>query len=115
MKFKNGMPIHRGIQTLALLLTCVCVRNTILEEYHVQGKLSQSDIKALIKQVSDKLYTALEAILDPEFAAERKVFFTTLMHSFPYNWDLPQFDLDLGDLLLELRAKKTGQKFANSN
>jgi len=36
-----------------------CVRNTIIEDYHSQGKLTDEEMKAFNKEVASKLYTFL--------------------------------------------------------
>ena len=37
-------------------MTLNCVRNTIIENYHCQGKLSDDDMKAFNKEVVNRIY-----------------------------------------------------------
>jgi hypothetical protein len=45
------------LKRLALLLTVNCVRNTVIEDYHAAGKLSDSEMKAFNQEVANKIYT----------------------------------------------------------
>jgi len=40
-------------------MTVNCIRNTVIENYHARGSLSQADMKAFNEEVSNKLYTFL--------------------------------------------------------
>ncbi len=46
-----------SIQSLALIVAVNCVRNTVIEDYHADGKLSDGDMKNFNKDVANKLYT----------------------------------------------------------
>ena len=48
-----------GLKRLALLMAVSCVRNTIIEDYHAQGKLDDAEMMAFNKEVANKIYTFL--------------------------------------------------------
>jgi hypothetical protein len=79
---------------LAKAMTINCVRNTILEHYHQQGKLSDDDMKAFNKVVVNRIYTFLECIHNrPE--REKKLFLgkmVTISDRFTGKWDELEFD-----------------------
>lgn len=59
MQSKKPFIPERILQRLAIIMAIACVRNTIIEEYHARGSLSQDDMKAFNKEVANKLYTWL--------------------------------------------------------
>jgi len=46
-------------KALSKLITVNCVRNTIIENYHAEGKISDEEMKAFNKEVCNHIYTAL--------------------------------------------------------
>ncbi len=44
------------LQNLALVMSAVCVRNTIIEDYHGAGKITDPEMEAFNRQVADKVY-----------------------------------------------------------
>ena len=81
------------LQKLAISITVTCVRNTIIEDYHARGSLSQDDMKAFNKQVASKIYTLLWVFENkPELKREM---LTTLMFMCRSSWDSPVLDDDL--------------------
>ena len=82
---------------LAKAMTINCVRNTILERYHLQGKLSDADMKAFNKEVVNRIYTFLDC-LHNRSATERDLFLTKMVaatEAFTAKWDEPEFDGNL--------------------
>lgn len=114
--------IDQQLQDLALVLTVNCVRNTVLEDYH-RGKfptshadhdsdihvvgpenalpwsettrLTQAEMKAFNIQVSNRIYTVLQYLLNPAYADKRKALVQFLNHNYPFNWNKPEMDSDL--------------------
>ena len=70
----------------ALRLALHCVRNTIIEDYHSQGKLSDKEMAAFNKEVVNKLYTFFLFSIDPKYANFYALF------NLPYGWDKPCLD-----------------------
>jgi hypothetical protein len=82
---------------IAKAMTINCVRNTILERYHQQGKLSDDDMKAFNKQVVNRIYTFLDC-LNNRSATERNLFLAKMVatsEAFTAKWDELEFDGDL--------------------
>ena len=90
---------HKNIQDLALSLAVYSVRNTIIEEYHVAGKLSNAEMKALNIEVSNKLFTALSIFFDPRFKGNLNDFNNFLNSIYPDHWDRPVFDPPIWNFL----------------
>jgi hypothetical protein len=80
-----------SLQDVALGITHLCVRNTVIEQYHADGKLTDAEMKEFNKEVANKLYTALLLLTsrDPE---ESEATFSLFASHRPYNWDPPEID-----------------------
>lgn len=80
-------------QDMALLITVNCVRNTIIEDYHADGKLSQDEMKRFNKEVVNKIYTFIKY-----WFTDSKQDFRALMDAvsvfYPSEWDRPELDED---------------------
>jgi hypothetical protein len=74
------------MEALALIMAVNCVRNTVIEDYHSQGKLTE--------EVADKLYTFLEYLFNKPLK-ERQAFLGAMNSMYPANWDQPALDPDL--------------------
>lgn len=80
-------------QELALLLAVNCVRNTVIEDYHAGGHLSDSQMMTFNKEVCNKIYTFLEFMFNrPQ--AEQQAFLSAMSLLRPSNWDKPVLDED---------------------
>jgi len=82
---------------LALRIALHCVRNTIIEKYHGEGKISDAEMMAFNKEVVNKIYTFLQIIRHPKFKKEESIAFKQFgnLPSFyhkPTNWDAPTLD-----------------------
>jgi hypothetical protein len=44
------------LKRLAMLMAVNCVRNTVVDDYHAQGKLDDSEMKAFNQEVANKIY-----------------------------------------------------------
>ncbi len=102
--------IDKNLQEVALRMTLHCVRNTIIEDFHAQGKLSNENMKFFNKEVANKIYSYLQILLNPYYEKERKLLFTdhTLRIAFhlPLDWDTPKFDKDFLHVLKLAKSKR---------
>jgi hypothetical protein len=94
MNLKNAKRKSSEAKTLALIMAVNCVRNTVIEDYHSQGKLTEEEMKAFNKEVADKLYTFLEYLFNKPLK-ERQAFLGAMNSMYPANWDQPALDPDL--------------------
>lgn len=79
---------------LAKAMTINCVRNTILERYHLQGQLSDDDMKAFNKVVVNRIYTFLDCLLNGS-ESEKDLFLgkmVSIAEGYTVNWDALEFD-----------------------
>lgn len=82
-------------QDIALKMAYYCVRDTIIEDYHTQGKISDSEMKALNIEVVNNIFTILEVFFNPKFQKEHEfVFgkFPRLYFNRPTGWNTPELD-----------------------
>jgi len=79
------------LEDAALGIAHLCVRNTIIEKFHSDGKLTDEEMKAFNKKVSNKLFTALTSLTsrNPE---ECEAAFALFANHRPENWDSPRMD-----------------------
>jgi hypothetical protein len=98
MKFTDD-PM-RGI---ALIMSVTCVRNTIIEKFHADGKLDDSDMEAFNRQVADRVYTFLNYLMsNPRDASD---LIEALRHYMPTDWDPPQRDVFPDKAVAAYRAR----------
>ena len=94
MTKESPKPNQDDLKRLALIVAVICVRNTIIEDYHSQGKLSDKEMMAFNKVVANKLFTFLYFMFDSP-SAERKEFYRMTERMYPHNWDTPKLDDDM--------------------
>ena len=82
--------MNQALKDSALRMALHCVRNTVVEDYHAQGKLSDAEMKAFNKEVVNKIYSFLQIVHNPAYEQE-KDFMMTLLYK-PNHWDAPVFD-----------------------
>lgn len=58
---------------IAILFTQHCVSNTIIKNYHLQGKLTEEEIFIFKKEVLNKIYSFIELLSNPELEEARKI------------------------------------------
>ena len=77
------------LKIVALGITQLCVRNTIIEKYHAEGKLTDKEMKAFNKEVANKIYTALDLLnsADPD---DRRVAELLFRENLNQGWDTPE-------------------------
>jgi hypothetical protein len=72
----------------------ICVRNTVIEDYHSRGSLSQADMKAFNKEVANLIYT-WDKIMMFGSRQEREALYFMEAFNMPVGWDEPHEDKDL--------------------
>ncbi len=91
---KSTLVSDAYIKRLALLMAVNCVRNTIIEDYHARGSLSQGDMKAFNKEVANKLYTFLRYLFKGT-DEEREALLEAASLAYPSEWDNPVIDASI--------------------
>jgi hypothetical protein len=87
---------------LALRMALHCVRNTVIENYHAAGKLTDPEMKALNQEVANKIYSFLQIMLNPYYAGMRTKAFGWL---YAPDWDQPVFDKSFLIMLKAIKEK----------
>ncbi len=82
---------ENNVKKLALIITANCLRNTPVEKMNNTGGLSEDDMSALRKSMSDRMYTFLLYLLSKP-AAEYKALMEELSQHYPADWPLPELD-----------------------
>jgi hypothetical protein len=105
------MPESR-LRELALLMAVNCVRNTVIEDYHAQGKLSDAEMKSFNQEVANKLYTFLHFLFgkSPE---DQQAFLSAMTMMYPSNWDKPKLDRSFVEVTKQF--KKFGNPLADND
>ena len=78
------------IKWMAKIVAVNCVRNTVIEDYHANGQLSQDDMKAFNQQVCNNIYTFLTYMGGPPERFEKLMRVWGMW--FPHNWDDPELN-----------------------
>jgi len=82
-------PIDEATEMFAKILVFNCVRETFLEDIHSgQATLGQAEMKQLMRQITNKVYTFLKYQGDPEFM-------TAMAKRYPNEWDKAEIDEEL--------------------
>ena len=105
--------MKRELQKIALAMTLNCVRNTVIEKYHCEGKLSDADMKAFNKEVVNRIYTFLDSWLNRS-DKERDLFLGTMAaraDGFVKTWDEPELDKNMwaGSTTMKERIRQIQQ------
>ena len=91
-----------------------CVRNTVIETYHTEGKLTQEEMKAFSKEVTNKLYTFLTLYLGKTEAPSKIAFLDLMAHNLPTDWDLPKLDRGFVADTKQLVRRRSEGKFTET-
>lgn len=99
MNFKSNPEMKH----LALLMTLHCVRNTVIEDYHSSGKITDDEIKKFNIEVSNKIYSFLELLTNKDLTE----YWSTIINNpkvfyMPTNWNQPRFDKEFKKALESL-------------
>ena len=88
------------LQETAIIMTKACVRNTALEDIHTQGKFDDGDMKVFIKEVCNKIYTALHYLVGDCPAEESEAFWNLLkIFASDSTYDRPEFDREFSEVM----------------
>jgi hypothetical protein len=93
----------RDNKNFALLLAVNCVRNTIIEEYHSRGKLTDAEMMAFNKEVVNKIYTTLSILNGDKMEEDKENFMRMFYMMYPDDWDEPKLDKDIVEGLQIMR------------
>jgi hypothetical protein len=96
------------LQRLALLITVNCVRNTVIEDYHADGKLSDAEMKAFNQEVANKIFTFLHYLFEKP-REDEEAFLSAMGMMYPSRWDEPKLDTDF------VRAVNLWKKMSSSS
>lgn len=101
MEFPKPAAHDKTFQDMALVLGLHCVRNTIIEDYHAEGKLSDPEMMAFNKEVVNLLYTYLQLILNPYYQEQYHLLAKNPLFLYkPHDWDIPTFDEGIKQYIL---------------
>lgn len=85
------------LKLMARAITINCVRNTCIENYHAEGKLTDPEMKAFNKEVVNRIYTFLDCMLNRS-DRERDMFMSRMVatsEGSTSKWDEPEIDENL--------------------
>ncbi len=80
------------VKKLALAMAFHCVRNTVIEDYHTAGKLTDEEMEIFNKEVANKIYSMMYLLSNPEYTSLNKQLFSSKIFYTPSDWDSPEFD-----------------------
>lgn len=76
----------KDMETLAIAMSYHCVRNTVIEDWHAEGRISDPEMKEFMIEVVSKIYTTLVSLDDVNFAAA----YFTMADGVQNKWDKPK-------------------------
>lgn len=91
------------LRGIALIMSVTCVRNTIIEKYHSDGKLDDTDMEVFNRQVADRIYTFLSYLLSTK--RDMGDLMEALRQYLPTDWDPPQRDAFIDKAVAAYRAR----------
>jgi len=99
------------LKDIARLMALACVRNTVIENYQLNGQLSDEDMKVFNQQVVNNIYTFLH-FLNNVPTPEREGFLQAWSPHFPKGWDEPEFSEQLSKCVqpAENEATRVGRE-----
>jgi hypothetical protein len=93
------------LKRIALLMAANCVRNTIIEDYHAQGKLSDAEMMAFNREVANKIYTFLTYMIAKP-TEDWDDFLGAMSWMYPQKWDQPKIDADFAAVMRMIKRKR---------
>ena len=84
-------------QYIALLMAKTCVRDTIIEQYHAKGKITNSEMADFNREVVNKLYTFMHHLFGAD--EDKAVFLEAIQMHYPTDWDQPTTDKDIESMI----------------
>lgn len=104
-KAKHNLTSDAYLKRLALIMAVNCVRNTVIENYHARGSLSQEDMRIFNKEVANKLYTFFRFLFKGT-VEEREALLKATGLLYPSEWDQPVIDADIKGAIKLLLERK---------
>ena len=96
-----------SLKNLALLIAVHAVRNTVIEEYHANDKITDHEMMIFNKEVVNKIYTFLQIVLNPKYQKEKEALSKqTIVFYLPHGWDEPKLDESILRALRQLANSK---------
>jgi hypothetical protein len=95
---------RKYLKDIALLAAVNCVRNTVIETYHAQGKIDNAEMEAFNREVTDKLYTFLCHLLGAYGDEAAEEFFQGAWLTYPKEWAKPKMNQAWSKAMGELRS-----------
>lgn len=89
-------------------MTVNCVRNTVIEEYHGDDKITDTQMMQFNIEVSNKIYTFLKYFFNAD-DTEYSNFFSLMSMYYPNDWNKPILDVDFVEALEKIKSMKTVQ------
>ena len=90
-----------------------CVRNTVIETCHAEGKLTDDDMKAFNMEVTSKLYTFLSLYFGTTAIQSKIAFLDLMSQNYPGGWELPKLDRGFVTATQRLVKKRSVGKTTN--
>jgi len=94
-----------SLKDIALLMTVNCVRNTVIEDYHGDDKITDNQMMNFNIEVSNKIYTFLKYLLNAD-EEEHADFLSLASMYYPTDWRTPVLDSDFIEAMQQVKAKK---------
>jgi hypothetical protein len=99
----NADDLDKSLKNLALLITVHAVRNTVIEDYHANDKITDPEMMAFNKEVVNRIYTFLQIIINPIYTKEKAVLSKeTITFYLPHGWDEPKLNKSILAALKQL-------------
>lgn len=93
------------LKRIALLMAANCVRNTVIEDYHAQGKLNDAEMMAFNREVANKIYTFLTYMIAKP-AEDWDDFLGAMSWMYPKSWDQPKIDPDFTAVMKMVKKRR---------
>jgi hypothetical protein len=94
------------LKRIALLMAANCVRNTVIEDYHAQGKLNDAEMMAFNREVANKIYTFLTYMIAKP-REDWDEFLGAMSWMYPRTWDQPKFDPDFTAVMKLIKKRRS--------
>ncbi len=80
---------EQSIKKLALIISANCIQNSSIEKSHKNGQLSEEEINAIRKEMSDRIYTFLTYLLNKP-AQDYSVMLEGMTKNLNEAWESPE-------------------------
>ena len=80
-----------NVKRLALIIAANCMNKSVIEKCHNDKQITDEQLTAFNKQMSDKIYTFLTYLLNKP-ANEYSVMMEAMAKNYPETWPLPSLD-----------------------